>query len=215
MYRVRKWGDPVLGRLVQEIGTSNFQAVGLYNKANNTVGGVTNFLRIPHGDISKLAAMQLEDQYVDKVTDWRDQKMRWLVKYAGTIYFFRQLATAGTWYTLPEVQWGTIQLGGNLVQVESVETLLVKLPNETTKRQVKMARLKGFRKTDWERPLADLLAEGLVQRCFCAYLPNDKFGDSPKGIVYSPFWSPIDWTFIGPRQPQPDAFYLPMDWLVR
>lgn len=212
VYRVRRWGDPVLGRSVKDIGVSNFQAVGLYNKIHDDLGGVANYLRIPHADVDRLKALQVEDEYIDKQPDWRKQKMNWLCKPSGTIYFWS--ADSGDWTTLPYIEWGTIQLGGNLVCVEAIETINVKLTNDSVKRPYRMARLRGFRAADWSRPLTDLLADGLVMRCFCAYLPNDKFGDSPKGIVYSPFWSPFDWTFIGPGH-TPDALYIPIDWLVR
>ena len=42
----------------------------------------------------------------------------------------------------------------------------------------------------------ELLAEGIVHRCFCAYHSNH-FGDSPKGIVDSPFYPMSDWDFSG------------------
>jgi len=74
-----------------------------------------------------------------------------------------------------------------------------------------MAKLVGFRKSDWNRPLDELLAEGLVHRCFCAY-SNNTPRDSPQGIVYSPFFSPQDWDFAGTARPS--AFYLPIDQLV-
>ena len=214
MYRVRRWGDPKLGRYVKDIGTSNFQAVGLYNLSNDTLGGVSNFLRIPQVDIKRLAAMQVEDSYEDKQPDWRSQKMNWLSKKMGTIYFYFHGFDSGSWRDLPYIEWGTIQLGGSLVCVEDVTTMEVKLI-DGVKRSYQMARLRSFRYADWGRPLPELLAAGLVQRCFCSYLPDDKFGDSPKGIVYSPFWSPRDWTFIGPGQRQPEAFYIPMDWLTK
>jgi hypothetical protein len=213
MYRIRRWGDPVLQKSVADIGVSNFQAIGLFNRANNTMGGVTNYCRISHVDVQYLASLQVDNEYLDKQPDWRKQKMNWLCKTGGTIYFWR--ATTGDWTNLSYIAWGTIGLGGNLEQVEAIEMLLVKLPNETSKRTMPMARLRCFRMADQGRALPDLLAEGLVHRCTCAYLPNDKFGDSPKGIVYSPFWSPRDWTFINTSQAQPDAWYLPMDWLTR
>jgi hypothetical protein len=213
MFRIRQWGDPVLEKSVSDIGVSNFQAIGLYNKANNTVGGVTNYLRIPHVDVDYLASLQVNDEYIDKQPDWRRQKMSWLAKTRGTIYFWH--ASTGDWTSLAYIEWGTIGLGGNLVHVDDAETLSVKLPNETTRQNIPMARLRSFRAADMGRPLGDLLAEGLVHRCTCAYLPDDKYGDSPKGIVYSPFWSPQDWTFIGPGQGQPDAWYMPMTWLTK
>lgn len=212
LYHVRKWGDPVMVKeadlSVDIVGTSNFQAVGLYNKETGW-GGVSNFLAIPRADITRLMALQVEDDYEDKQPVWRSQKMNWLCKTKGTIYFTGNDMPG--WNTASQIKWGTIALGGNLVAVAGVEDMLIKTSGETEKRWRKMARLAGFRKTDWGKPLAELLATGLVHRCYCAYSGND-FGDSPKGIIYSPFWSPLDWDFAGNAKPQ--AFYLPVDWLV-
>jgi GH25 family lysozyme M1 (1,4-beta-N-acetylmuramidase) len=213
VYRLRKWGDPIMVRdtsaSVDIMGTSNFQAIGLWSKVMG-FGGVTSFLRIPRADIDRLAALQVEDNYVDKVTNWRDQKMRWLVKPKGTIYY--GINSTETWRTADYVEWGTIGLGYNYVTVEDRETLPVRVPSDDRPRPLDMARLAGFRKTDWGRPLAELLAFGLVHRCYCAY-SDDDLGDSPKGIIYSPFWSPLDWTFIGETKTQPQAFYVPFEWL--
>jgi len=213
LFRLRKWGDPVLvqqaGLDVNLVGTTNFQAIGLYNRETGW-GGVTNYLRIPRADIDKLIALQVEDDYQDKVQDWRSQKMNWLCKARGTIYF---TGDGPEWKTAQEIKWGTIALGGNLVAVESVEDMLISTRGETHKRWRQMARLAGFRKSDWDLSLNELLERGLVHRCYCAYFPNNTFGDSPKGIIYSPFWSPLDWDFAGVLQPL--AFYVPMDWLIQ
>jgi len=155
----------------------------------------------------KLYAMQIEDNYVQKRKDWRSQKMNWLSKPYGTIYFSHR--GFADWRKAPFIEWGTLALGGNLVKVEGTETIRAKF-RDGVKREVEMARLKGFRSSDWNRPLDDLLAEGLVHRCFCAYRSNH-FGDSPKGIVYSPFYSLLDWDFAG--KANPDALYIPIEWL--
>jgi hypothetical protein len=225
--RVRKWGDPIMvqegGFSTANINGTNFQAVGLYNKAANWTGGVSNFLRIPHGDIRRLAALQVEDDFLDKqpgwnngygMESWRVQKMNWLIKDRGTIYFWWHHLNSGVWNTIDYAEWGTIAIGNTFVQVLDIETLTVPGTDKRVRtRTRRMARLAGFRKTDWERPLPELLAAGLVHRCYCAY-SGDKLGDTPKGICYSPFWSPRDWMFIGPGQPQPEAFYIPEDWLI-
>jgi hypothetical protein len=59
-----------------------------------------------------------------------------------------------------------------------------------------------------------MLAEGLVHRCFCVYSGND-IGDSPQGIVYSPFWSPLDWEFMPKERGvrPPTAFWIPFAYL--
>lgn len=208
--RVRIWGDPEMvkyGFDVNQASPSNFQAVGLYNDGNKQFGAVSNFLRIPHDDVMKLKAMQIEDEYVDKRDDWRNQKMNWLCKFRGTIYFCDSEEEG--WPSAQQIRWGTLALGGNLVQVEGTEIIRTKLRDREI-REVEMARLKGFRASDWGRPLDELLAEGLVHRCFCAY-GNNRFNDSPKGIVYSPFYSPLDWKFSGTAKPT--ALYIPIKWL--
>lgn len=223
VYRVRKWGEPIMvkegGFSVTNIGTSNFQAVKLYNKATNQMGGVSNYLQIPQSDIKRLAALQVEDEFVEKkpgwnnsysMEAWRVQKMSWLCKPRGTIYFTWDMP--GDWTSVLHIRWGTIALGNVFVTVDGIETLIVKTP-DGVRRSRKMARLTGFRRSDWGRPLEELVAHGLVHRCYCAYLDDDSIGDTPKGIVYSPFWSPQDWLFIGTSQIQPAAFYIPRDWL--
>jgi len=214
IYRVMKWGDPVLvaeaGRTAGNLTTdskSNFQAIGLYNKVSNTMGGVSNWLSIPHADVLRLRDLQRPDWALYS----REQKMNWLCKPKGTIYFYGDME--GGWIGVPWLKWGTIALGNTLVQVEDLEMLVVKTP-VGAKRWRKMARLAGFRSTDWARPLDELVANGLVHRCYCVYGTDDTLGDSPKGIVWSPFWSPEDWTFGG-ADGQPDALYIPFDWLIK
>lgn len=194
---------------------SNFQAVGVYSKSNNQMGGVSNWMRIPIADYKRIGNWQPNDEYEAKRADYANQKLGYLSGYKGTVYFWFHLTPgAEDWTNLQTIEWGTICLGGNLVQVEGVEILTVKTP-DGIRRTREMARLRGFRAEDWNRPLPDLLADGLIHRCFGAYTDANVFRDSPKGIVYTPFWSPKDWVFIGPNQPQPTAFYLPLSWLER
>jgi hypothetical protein len=98
--------------------------------------------------------------------------------------------------------------------VLDTDTFELKLPGKDSVEPVEMARLRGFKPDDWERPLDELLAEGLVHRCFCVYKGND-IGDSPQGIVYSPFWSPEDWEFRPktPGVPAPKELWIPVDYL--
>lgn len=197
--QVRKWGDPVMvadGFDVNQIGSTNFQAVKVWNDGDRTFGGVSQFLRIPRSDVYRLLAMQILDEYT------ADKKLEWLCSFRGSIYMYEN--ENDDWRTANNIRWGTISLGGNLVQVEGYERITVQ--GEV----FEMAKLKGFRATDWNRPLPELIAEGLVHRCYCAYR-NNQFGDSPKGIVYSPFFSPLDYDFAGTAQPT--ALYIPTKWL--
>lgn len=209
--RVRKWGDPAMvpyGFTTASLGTldSNFQAVGLYNKVTG-FGGVSNFIWIDRQEIDYLISIQKPDQYGYPTKT----KMNWLVYEqggGGSIYF------RGSWETDPQIAWGTIALGGNLVQVAGYETLTAKFPNRSYNQTAEFARLAGMKKYDISRTFKDLYASGLIHRCYCAYRTatgEDRFDDTPKGIVYSPFWDVATHPFN--VSPQPNALYIPTEWL--
>ena len=209
--RIRRWGDPVMvdwGFDVHQVGVTNFQAVRTWNDGNRNFGAVANFLYIPHAEVMKVRDLQFAEVTERGEFD-EDSKMEWLCSYRGSLYMYN--SSADEWETAPSIRWGTVSLGGNLVQVERYETITLSIRGEP-KRPYEMARLKGFRRSDWSRPLEQLLAEGLVHRVYCAYR-NNGFGDSPKGVCYSPFFSPLDYDFTGPNAYQPTALYLPTIWL--
>ncbi|HEY3475988.1 MAG TPA: hypothetical protein VGK56_15355, partial [Anaerolineales bacterium] len=223
MYRVKRWGTQGMDKLEFDIDvlhkrgqSSNFQAIGLYNEATG-FGAISNFLVIPPEDVRKLEALQIEDEFEKKKEHWLRQKMTWLCQHRGSQYMFadeKNYRGEWGWRRADGIRWGPIGLGGNLVQVVDMDWLKVKLPSRKDVEEVKMAKLKGFRRSDWDRPLEELLAEGLVHRCFCVYKGND-IGDSPQGITYSPFWSPLDWEFL-PRDRgvrPPTAFWIPFAYL--
>ena len=217
LWKVRIWGEPEMKHKYsvrifegRDYG-SNFQAVGLWNSVDAR-GAVAYHITIGREDIDRLMQMQIEDEYEEKRKgkgDWRKQKMDWLCKDEGTIFFTKG---GPGWESAKKIMWGTVALGGNLVQVERFEDVEFKIGKERQKK--KMARLVGFRRRDWGRPLDDLLAEGLVHRCFCA-MDHDRPADTPKGIIYSPFLSVQEtaWKFAGTTRPQ--ALYLPVEELVK
>lgn len=219
--QLRIWGDPVMVAYGFDINivnqqhntNSNWQNLKLYNTKTGW-GAVSNFLHIPREDIDYLRSIQIPDSitYLDGTTRNYDarQKMNWLCSYRGKIYMYD--SEDDNWETASRIRWGTTAIGGNMVSIERYEVMRVPNPANTSQMVwLEMARLKGFRKTDRSKPLAQLLSEGIVHRCYCVYR-NNQFGDSPRGIVYSPLWSPLDYDFAGTNQP--DAFYLPAAWLV-
>ena len=224
VYRVKRWGGPGMKELGFDISvlnakdqSSNFQAIGLYNVSTG-FGAISNYIVIPPEDVLKLEALQVEDEYEAKQgDDWLHQKMNWLCQFRGSIYMFAEednYKGEWPWRRAEGIRWGTLALGGNLVKVVDTREFEVKLPAAKGVKPVMMARLQGFKPSDWGRPLDDLLAEGLVHRCFCVNGGND-IADSPKGIVYSPFWSLEDWDFM-PRPPKgstPTALWIPFDYL--
>lgn len=216
--RLRVWGDPIMIAYGYDINIvsqqhntlSNWQNLKTFNFATNVWGAVSNSLRIPRADIDRLRAMQIPDsvtyQNGTTILYSQKQKMNWLCGDKGKIYLQAQ-----EWETLPEIKWGTTAIGGNFVQVERYETMRLPDPADGTRMvTLEMAKLRGFRKTDWSRSLPELISEGLVHRCYCVYSGN-RFGDSPRGVVYSPFWSPLDWRFSG--SPQSDALWIPTAWM--
>lgn len=223
LYRVRKWGDPVMVGLGFDVTSEDlaedspkamghFQAVGLYNNLNNEFGAISNHIDIKREDIDNLIQMQVDEVFNGKLIT-RKQKMNWLCAFRGNIFMYDD--PSDKWETAPQIRWGTIALGGNLVQIERFEEIETKLPGEKKKRIHRMGRLVGFRRKDWARPLDELLAEGLVHRCFCIY-KNNGFGDVPnKGVVFSPLFSPQEeaWGFNGNKRL--DALYIPEVYLEK
>lgn len=198
--RVRKWGDPVMvkyGFDYNKVG-SNFQAVKCYNKDTNQMGAISNYIVINHTDVMNLKALQVADAYTV------NNKMGWLI-YDGE---GTRIHWGGDWKTANAIKWGTLCLGGNLVSVDGYENIKAKLPDGTTS-IVRFARLNGFTKTDWGRSLSDLIANGLVHRCYCVGKDN-AFVDSPKGICYSPFYDPTNWKTGTVKN---SKLYIPEMWL--
>jgi len=213
IYRVRHWGDVVFHRLgldTEIVHTSNFQAVGLYNKVTG-FGAIANYIHVLRDDIDHLIDMQF-DQIVDGKKMTVEDKMNWLCQYVGRIYFFD--SRKDSWQSSERIRWGTLALGGNLVQVVDEDWITLKYPGEEPgKKAVKrrMMKLKGFRKSDWSRPIDELLAEGLVHRCFVANSGNS-FADTSRCIVYSPFYDITQWTFNNGTA-KPDGLWIPWHYL--
>lgn len=201
---LRRWGDPVMtawGYDVNQVGTTNWQNIALWNEYTG-YGAISNYLWLGRTEIEYLRSLQFDE--VNGVGEFhnQDSKMNWLCRDKGAIYL-----DAGEWKTIAKIKWGTTAIGGNSVTVEEYrKQRAVDKSQGTHETDVLMARVKCFRKADMGRPLDDLLAEGLVHRCYCVY-KNNQFGDSPKGIVYSPMWSPLDWDFGGTYQPS--GFWIP------
>ena len=180
-------------------GTTNFQAVPLWNEVGG-FGAVTNFLSIPRTDVDRLATLQPADNWT------LDQKMNWLVAgTSGRPYMFYD--AADEWRTAAAVKWGSIAFGGQSVMVDRVDTIQAKPPDGIT-RPMQMGRLVCFRKTDWDKSFNE--APYWIHQATAAGV-NNVYNPMPRGVMYSPLWSPLDWDY--PGTVQPSAFYLPMEWL--
>lgn len=201
---LRRWGDPVMtawGYSTEIVGTSNWQNIACWTDINGH-GAITNYLWIEREWIDYLKSIQFAGY--NRVGEWHDErsKMNWLCR-DGHIAIYLD---AGEWETLPRIKWGTTTIGGNYVTVEEYRVRRVWDKARGQYADLEMARLRGFRKADRGRPLANLLAEGIVHECHCAGM-GDTFVQTPKGIVYSPLWSVEDFDFGGAVQP--DGLWVP------
>jgi hypothetical protein len=210
LWKTRSWGDEILVRqaglsalYVLKNGKkrgSNFNPLPLWT-GSGVWSAIDNFLVIPRADVDKLIALQVADE--TKV----EQKMNWLVydrKYDRPYWTDGK----GDWKTAPDICWGTIAFGGQLVLTDGDATFTTKMPEENTEREIPMKRLVCFRGRDWG--VTHDSHPWLIQRA-TQVDHKDQFSDTPKGVIYSPLWSPLDWDFPGKYKPM--AFYLPLDWL--
>ena len=210
LWKTRSWGDEILVRqaglsalFVLKNGKkrgSNFNPLPLWSNSG-TWSAIDNFLVIPRAEVDKLVALQVVDG-----TDVK-QKMNWLV-FGGKYDRPYWTDGKGDWQTAPEICWGTIAFGGQLVLTDGDASFTTKMPEENIEREVPMKRLVCFRRRDWG--VTHDTHPWLIQRA-TQVDHKDQFSDTPKGVIYSPLWSPLDWDF--PGRFKPGAFYLPLDWL--
>jgi hypothetical protein len=146
--------------------------------------------------------------------------MKWLMSRRGGVYF-----KAEDWEIVDHVRWGTI-ITGRYVYADGYEDIHAHIPNigEVT---AHYARLRGFRRIDWDmlldgnlnkRPdftarLSEFVSQGLIHQVWCTYKNNVVSDRTPKGVIFSPFWSPMDWTLRGAATPQVAHLYIPEEQL--
>jgi len=205
LYRTRNWGDPILvkqaGLSAKVAKTSNFNPLPLWSNSGDW-SAVVNSLIIPREDIDRLMKLQVDDGLPIK------NKMNWLIWPDHDVRPY-WCGDGSGWEKAPKIYWGTISFGNQLVLTDRDDTFTTKLPQENEARPVPMKRLVCFTKWDWDK--THETHPWLIQQA-TEVDGNDKFGDKPKGIIYSPLWSPLDWDFYSAYRPQ--AFYLPTDWLI-
>lgn len=202
--KLRIWGDPVMtawGYDVKQVGLSNWQNIALWNEFTQ-YGAINSFLNIDREGIDYLYSIQFDGLNGVGTFHNKKSKMNWLCRDIGAIYL-----DAANWETASITKWGTTGIGKNNVTVDEYKTMYVLDKSTGRKQNLVMARVRGFRKSDMGRPLDDLLKEGLVHQCYCVNLPNNGLSETPKGIIYSPLWSPLDWDFSGNKQPK--GFWIP------
>lgn len=225
-YEIRRYGDPfmvaMMGLDTEYLGTGNFQNVVLATWKNNvlTFGAVSQFQALSDADCKYLASIQTPDAKTVA------QKLNWLGidNPKGGRPYPSATDDAGN---VIENRYGTMVWGGTRVQLE-IDPLTGK-PREWTftgryqqedkskpMHPITFVKPVFFRRADMGRPLAELIAECKVVRATEAYasppapLPNT-FNDTPQGgIIWSPLWSPEDWTVNNGQ----NALYLAKEFLL-
>lgn len=203
LFRARKYGDPIMKTLMGldtgTMGTSNFQNIALFTEKGG-FGAVSQFQRLDYSAMQYLVNIQPKDVAT------LNQKMAFLcgerIGSPDRPYWTR----GGEWLDLYNgntsvlFDFGTIVFGGQPVQVETLNgspkeyKFFAKYQNKTTSEWITFYKLVGLRKSDWTRPVSDLLSEGLMQLGTWADYPNNGYHDRwNSGIVLHPVWSELDY----------------------
>jgi hypothetical protein len=221
LYRAKRYGDiPVREEAAMHIpyqfpppwgDKGNFQNMFLFSVQPDfqEFGDVHLTLKIPNADFRRIERFQPMDGFDI------GYKMAWLsALYKESIYWTEP---GEDWKSGADLWWGTIILGNNIVQVIRTETFHnVTMRKDLFREKVEMAICRGFTPADWDKPQKELIETGLLHRCTCAYTEKDIPGDTPVGIVYSPFWHPhgdlfrTGWRLQGWRRMDSGIRILPM-----
>ena len=234
LFTARKWGDPILvaqGAYSAELrdNVGQFQVINIYVPETGNFSSITNFNKLTHDDLVNLARTQLihfghpvtipleqmrklEKKPLDGFS--LQQKMNWLYRVLEKWGDppAQEFWGLGQWFEAPEGRYGTMVRGGQMLAC-TVETFDVqcKLSGEPAKRTVKMRKLLPFRRSDWGKTHTQY--PWLIQKCTVAFLPKDKYSETPKGVIYGPV--ALDWRdfpFAGKHTPS--AYYIPDDWMI-
>jgi len=206
LFKVRGYGDSVMidlmGLDTNLFGVGNFQNVCLFDPNNDAFGAVSNYQTMDAEALHYLEQIQSADAATVKM------KLNWLGmgSFAGRPYMLKNGFET----------WGLMVFGFNWVQVEAVNGE----PVEYVKRaryqsrnlieDIPMYKVIGMRRSDMARPVAELIAEGLIHHATEAFYPTNKLGETPQGgVILNPVWSPLDWpTNTGSRE-----LYIPKAFL--
>lgn len=197
LYRVRQYNDPMMIAMGYDINQiapttlSNFEYVQVHIPGLGT-GSVSTHCTILRADIDRLKALQHER---DGVTV--REKMNWLV-YGGE---YVRPYWGGDWETAADIEWGVILFANQLVMVDRVEWLKVKVPNSPSDAIMKMGRLVTFGKNDWGKTFET--HPHLVQRATAVRGKDNIHNEFPRGEIFSLLWSPVDFG-LRPVSSSPD-----------
>jgi hypothetical protein len=161
---------------------SNFAYVQVWTPGLGT-GSVSIYTQLGKTDIQRLRAMQVED------VASRDAKMNWLV-YPGDYVRPCWTGIDGVgWNAANSIRVGACVYTNQLVMVDQVQTMRVKVPNSAEMRDMEMGRLVTFKKSDWGKTYAS--HPWLVQHVTGVHDDN-VHNETPKGEVFLPLLDPLE-----------------------
>lgn len=200
IYRVRKWGDPVLvdmlGADVNLINVLNFQVV---KTATFNEKGIPNFNDISRFQIldrsaqDHLQAVQPDDYAIFGFT--LKTKMNWLIGDASAGKPSRPYWTKNNDGRL---YFGPLVFGGQLVQVQTGSTgkpvqywRTGQYPNRQQNESILFYRLITLQRSQWGQVTHES-HPWLIQRATQAGRDN-KYDEFPKGAIHHPVWSDVEY----------------------
>lgn len=183
VYRVRKWGDPVLvdllGADVNLVGVDNFQVV-----KTATIGGdgkpyFNDISRTQTVDYAYLESLQIDDEYTV------EKKMNWLINRDG-------IGRRPYWMNgTSNLYFGPLVFGGQLVKLGEEMSAWGQYPNRSKEEWIRFRRLIGIRRADFGKYTYDN-SPHFVQRCTEAIGTDNKYNEFVRGEVFHPVWSDLD-----------------------
>jgi len=224
LFTVRKWGDPILYELdgmTTEGAVGSFQEVPLFHTDPNkpTMGyfnALSSFQTLGVSEKNFLYKIQPDD--FDKYGFTVEQKINLMIQNPPIIGAPKQaywIKEGGDWDSpqFTGMNFGTLVFGGQAVQVEmeggkpKEYKFFGKYRNRELSEWISFYKLLGMRRSEMARPVAELLAEGKIQRYTTANRgagQENIYNDHPRGVMYHPVWSPLDWRVNNGN----DALYL-------
>lgn len=178
----------LMGLDVNIINTGNFQNVCLFdpnNGSQDSFGAVSHFQKMDTSALNYMQSIQPNDYDLGRKLHW----MGLPDNPKGRPYMYKNGVAC----------WGLMVFGFNKIQVEAVNGVPVpyifraRYQSRSYVEDIEMYKLVMFRKADMLRPVAELISEGLIHHATEAFLPDNGLGESPRGVILNPVWSPQDW----------------------
>jgi len=215
LYRVKKYSEMLqyydLADIQPDVpmaDRSNFGYVQTWIPGLGT-GSVSIFTNINAGDIDGLHQMQTNQENTTA-----EQKMNFLV-YPGR--YVRPCWTNDTevgWDTATNVRVGACIFTNQLVMVDRIENMMVKVPNQGIDAIMSMGRLVCFKNTDWDKTFQ---THPWLIHHVTGVRQDNIHNEFPFGEVFLPLFDPQDFN-VTPTSTDPNfrrEFWAYMDTIIK